>query len=355
MSRSLLRLCLLTGACLAAAAAMPALAGTTYLNWANKSPVQATAQASVPAPAPVVTTATGSYTVPPSPYGQVGDPYVHPLNWSNRYGPAPQAPVQQASQPAPVQQVASLTPPPRQPVPAAAPPQAPQRAQPVRNTGRYVDSTPAPRQIEPEDDAYEGVPDMTAPPVSPVAQRDLPPPPAKMTEGSAPARPAPQAPVAPAQTADDDGGYQVPANSPYAARIAAARKAQGDAAQAAAQAPAPPAARPAPAQAPVVATAPEPAEPLSADATDHVFIPGEHYTSAADEPRFYSLHREYGYRPDPITSDPNATGALLEPLNDVRTGDDQAKDDADSDDSSAGDDDARSDKDTSDTDTTTSP
>ena len=59
------------------------------------------------------------------------------------------------------------------------------------------------------------------------------------------------------------------------------------------------------------ATVPAPAPSLASQETDHVFIPGEHYTDASDAPRFYSLHREYGYKPDPITVDDNATGALL--------------------------------------------
>ncbi|MGA9657974.1 MAG: hypothetical protein WBQ60_02590, partial [Asticcacaulis sp.] len=77
------------------------------------------------------------------------------------------------------------------------------------------------------------------------------------------------------------------------------------------------------------ASAPAPAASLASQETDHVFIPGEHYTSAADEPRYYSLHRQYGLTPDPITVTEGATGALLGgTLNTVEGGDPNADKDS---------------------------
>src|SRR6185312_2401326 len=69
-----------------------------YLTWRSKTvPVQA-ADAPPPVRAPQV-------PVPPSPYGQVGDPYLHVLTWSNKTGtatwggpvPRPAAPPQVAT------------------------------------------------------------------------------------------------------------------------------------------------------------------------------------------------------------------------------------------------------------------
>ena len=196
------------------AAGLPGMAlatGTSArLDWQNK-----TAAESAPA-----------YPVPPSPYGQVGDPFLHTLNWPAKPVAAPQP-------------AAVLT-----PVPVRKPPPAAEQA------------------------------------------------------------------------------YQVPATSKYAARIAAARAAQTrDQTQAQT-----------PAEAPT-ATAPEPAAPLAAQETDHVFIPGEHYTDASEAPRLYSLHRQYGLKPDPITVDNDATGALLDtaPAAARTSGDDGAAAPADDD------------------------
>ncbi len=342
-------LCLTAGAVLLAQPACATTAGA-YLTWSNKIPA-ASADTTVQGPG------GATYAIPPSPYGQVGNPYKATLTWSNRYGPAQPAqsrPAQAQPDPAPAADtgdVASIT------VPAQPLSQPEARPQPVRRaTGRYVDTPPPPQQIEPEDDdAVDGVSATTAP-------QAAPPPPAPVAD-AAPASVPVAAEATPVQTADD-GAWQVPASSPYAARIAAARAEQAAQLAAADAASAPPPAAPAtpakpskaaktaktaaPAPAPVVATAPAPSEPLSAQATDHVFIPGEQYTSAADAPRFYSLVREYGLKPDPIQVDPNATGALLEPLQDVRTDDDKADDDnkADNDDTSDDGDDGKATKNT---------
>src|SRR6185312_17189986 len=61
-----------------------------------------------------------------------------------------------------------------------------------------------------------------------------------------------------------------------------------------------------PAQPPAPAPAPQTAD------DDKPFVPGEHYTDASEAPRLYSLHRAYGLKPDPITVDTNASGALLD-------------------------------------------
>ncbi len=345
MSLSALRLALLTAACVAGCApAHTAAASDTYLSWSGKTPATATVQ-----------TTTGSYAVPPSPYGQVGDPFTHTLDWSGKHPSAPQSAAQPAPQPQPPVQVATVTPPSQpwsQPFVAPASPPVQRAAPPVRRaTGRYVDTPAPPQQIEPEDDdTVDGVNAVTAP--APAVQ--------PMPDPAPVAAPSPvaaiQAPPAAALAPADTGDYQVPASSPYAARIAEARAAQAAVEQAAQQqaanTPPPAPAKPSPAKAvpakpaapatppaAALATAPEPAEPLAAQETDHVFIPGEQYTSTADAPRFYSLVREYGMKPDPITVDTNAGGALLSPLSDVKTPDDHQ-------------DDSRDDNDTSDNDST---
>ena len=299
------RLSLLTGACAAAAlAAQPCAADTGYLNWANKTALSPAVQAAPPVAAQVPRgVVAASYAVPPSPYGQVGDPF-RKLDWSNKNGPASSPP------PAQARTEAATETSPAPPAQEMAPPQRAAVAPPVRPAGRYVASARPPASIEPEDD------DLTsaAPPPpavdKPVAATVLATSPAKA------AAPTPAATARPAETEADAGSaYQVPATSPYAARLAAARKAHDDA-----SAPAADAARPAAA----TASAPAPSEPLAAEETDHVFIPGEHYSSAADAPRYYSVHREYGYRPDPITADTNATGALLDGKIDTEDGDDAA-------------------------------
>jgi hypothetical protein len=241
-----------------------------YLNWSSKAqPV-----ADAPAQTEQVNTTTGAYPVPPSPYGQVGDPYAHSLRW-----PAKQTPA-----------VASVSPPPQ---PAFAPVPAPpvhnpppvSVSQPVPLTApRPVAVVPVPQAPEREDPGLADDPGMAddAPIAAP--------------------KPATPPPPAVASALSTNGAYQVPTTSKYAARIAAARAASLPAAEA------PKAGK---TDAKSTTTAPEPDVSLASQETDHVFIPGEHYTSAVDEPRIYSLHRQYGMRPDPITVTPGATGALL--------------------------------------------
>jgi len=225
-----------------------------YLTWgAKNAPIQ---QAGNAAPVPV----------PPSPYGQVGDPYLHVLNWGTKSGAA------QPSRPTPSPQV---EPPQPTPVQAYSPPS--------------------------QATAYHPAPQYNAQPrPQPVQSRPTPPAvrqPALAAQ--APARPPVQAPVA----TPDDGAYQVPANSPYAARIAAARASQAKAEVKAAK---PATASPSQVQQDQAAVTETPTN------DDKPFVPGEHYTDASEAPRLYSLHRGYGLKPDPITIDNNASGAVLD-------------------------------------------
>ncbi|MGN6365803.1 hypothetical protein [Asticcacaulis taihuensis] len=264
-----------------------------YLNWNAK------AQPAKEAPPQTeqVQTATGAYPVPPSPYGQVGDPYARSLRW-----PAKQTPA-----------VASVSPPPQ-------PDFAPVPTAPIRNPAPVSVSQPvpmaAPKPVtvvplpapEPdrEDPGLADDPDLT--PEALIASQPTPPQAARKSAPAVASAPTPaRTETAPPSAAvvsalNSDGAYEVPTTSKYAARIAAARAAQLPTADT------PKTGKP---EAKQTATAPEPDVSLASQETDHVFIPGEHYTTPADEPRLYSLHRQYGMRPDPITVTPGATGALL--------------------------------------------
>ena len=249
--RGLALLCLLPPLFLPATAAIAR--ADPYLTWgAKNAPVQQAGDF-----APVL--------VPPSPYGQVGDPYLHVLNWGAKSGNA------QPSRPNPPLQVSQPTP---RPSPAFHP------------TQQYGAQSVAPARPQP------------AAPTAP--QPAL----ATRTPPRTPVRTPTQAPVA----APDDGAYRVPASSPYAARIAAARAAQSKAEQAKTEVKAtkPASANPAPATQDQAAVTETPAD------DDKPFVPGEHYTDASEAPRLYSLHRGYGLKPDPITVDSNASGAVLD-------------------------------------------
>lgn len=198
--------------------------------------------------------ATTTYAVPPSPYGQVGDPFLHTLIWP---GKTPDA--KPAATPAVLKSATQTAP---KPDLSAYP-----------DPGAADDPDLAPRALQ--------------------------------TQATAAAPPSAQA----AASGLYDSGYQVPATSPYAARIKAAREASRDAVKtASAAAPTPQTPTP---QAPTPQAPPQAAPQAAAPSGDHVFVPGEHYTDASEAPRFYSLHREYGYHPDPITVDEHPEGALL--------------------------------------------
>jgi hypothetical protein len=274
----------------------------SYLNWSHK----AQAADNTPAPTEQVQTATGAYAVPASPYGQVGDPYGHSLRW-----PAKQAPTMATATPA----LASITPlPPQTFAPVPAPPM--RAAPPVSISQPVPMSAPRPVTVVtvqspdtyPADPGLADDPDLT--PEAPVAATQPAPraaqkPAVKPLPAVASAPPirteTTPAPPAVAAALSSDGAYEVPANSKYAARIAAARAAALPIADA-------PKGKTATKS---TATAPEPDVSLASQETDHVFIPGEQYTTPADEPRLYSLHRQYGMKPDPIQVTANPTGALL--------------------------------------------
>ncbi len=317
------------------AAQTHARASNGYLSWAGKTPVTAPAAPVQQVRTAEVHTTAGDYAVPPSPYGQVGDPYARALRW-----PAKQGAQQPQYQP---QQVADSQPPRSQPVQTA-----PVRTQPAQSYMVLPAEQAQPREMTPraplQSPTYSPVPQALAPqpplPQGETHSQDRPDPGADDDAGGINER-APQTRAAETHAsqpqsqpqAQDTGDYKVPSSSPYAARIAAARAAQERdritqvqaqataQAEAASKAKAEQSAAPAKAAKPTKkttpvapntqATLPVPSLPLAAAEVDHVFVPGQHYTSAADEPRVYSLHRQYGLTPDPITVDPHPTGALL--------------------------------------------
>lgn len=279
------------------------------------------------------------YPVPPSPYGQVGDPFVRTLQWPGKTQPqtAPVKPAAPAPAPAKIASVPT------------APPQQTPSLQAYPDPGMADDPDLAPQAAAPAPPPVVVAP-KPQPPVQTAAAKPTASAPVKAPPTPATA-PKPEQPQYDANAATDmyDSGFQVPSTSPYAARITAARAAaaQQQAQVAAMQpvsapttnaAPQKPdlTAKTAPAKAVETpghtATVPAPSASLASQETDHVFIPGEHYTDASEAPRFYSLHREYGYKPDPITVDDNATGALLTVTPDAAK---DANSDAPNDDSNA--------------------
>ena len=148
-----------------------------------------------------------SNPVPPSPYGQVGNPFVQTLNWPTKSRPNAPAP-QAAEQPHQALASVSVPVPLTQPAPVAVmqlPPPPPRVTVPTPQPSQQPEITPQPAAA-------------TAPRPQPQAQTDVPPvaPPVPIV-ATAPARPS--------QPAAADAGYQVPMTSKYAARIASARAA----------------------------------------------------------------------------------------------------------------------------------
>jgi hypothetical protein len=310
-----------------------AFADTGHLTWQHKSEPQA-------ASAATVSSGGQDYPVPPSPYGQVGDPFARTLTWSGKgrvqqpQSPEPQ-PRPVASAPAQPQRPAD---PPRQQMANVEPLPVPQH--PVRPVTAPV-PVPQPRPVTVPEAALRPDP---KPPLKPQAapQKPVPQAPAVATAKPVPAQPATVPPPAqPAPTQMASNGYQVPSTSKYAARIASAR---ANAAKQEAEATPPANTKPAgktdkkPEAA--KATVPAPTPQMATEETDHVFIPGEQYKNASDAPRLYSLHRAYGLTPDPITVDHNASGAILDTADldkveeakddktsDEKTGDGKASDD----------------------------
>ncbi len=318
---------------IALVALLPAMAHARdgrYLTWSAKAPVPVQQNPQTYAPPMAVP----STPAPPSPYGQVGDPYVHVLTWGAKAGSgqAAQSRPQPQSQPQ-YQPVASAAPVRRAPVQQMQPMQAtaPADAQPQ---WQAAPKKPAPPFRPDTRDAVAPTPmastlpdAMQTGPIAEPSQEVRHTPPAVAVESPQPPMTTPVASKAPVQApAADTEAYQVPSTSPYAARIAAARAAQakaqaqaGQTEKAAAIASAVPAkaAKGAKAKTPVTpAPAAPAAAPVTTDAsntdTDKPFVPGQHYTDASEAPRLYSLHRDYGLKPDPITIDANPGGALLD-------------------------------------------
>ncbi|MGA9658867.1 MAG: hypothetical protein WBQ60_07185, partial [Asticcacaulis sp.] len=106
----------------------PCLAvASPYLSWENKTPASAPAQAEIH-------TSNGAYAVPPSAYGQIGDPYAQSLKWPTKDGPPAQS--QASVQPLPMAQPDTLT----------SETMAPARQMPVREA---PERTPVPSVSEP--------------------------------------------------------------------------------------------------------------------------------------------------------------------------------------------------------------
>ena len=327
-----------------------ALADTGHLTWQHKSEPQA-------APAPTVSSGGQAYAVPPSPYGQVGDPFARTLTWSGKGRAQPQQPPEPDAQPRPV--ATAPTPPPRQTNPGSA---SQRVVDAPRRDLANIDPLPVPQHPVPQVTAPVPVPQprpvtvpeaaLKADPKPPVKSQAMPQKPAPQAPAVAAAKPAPQqsapaaAPVQPVPPQMAANGYQVPATSKYAARIASARaaaaKQAADATPAANATPAKPAGKGDKKVEVAKATVPAPTPQMATEETDHVFIPGEQYKNATDAPRLYSLHRAYGLTPDPITVDHNATGAILDTADldkveeapDSKAKDDNASDAASSSDSS---------------------
>lgn len=394
-----------------------------YLNWPGKTPAPETAPAT-PLERALPNAATGQpgFDIPPSPYGQVGNPYRSELNWRGKSAPdLAQAPAPKTAQTAPRADLASnwtpqpqsrfdaprrpsASPMPQAPVPAQPAPQAAARAQSsLPRSAPQVQTQPEaqaqiPAQISPQAPAQieaaplvkdrgltpadvprgpspaatnpvstwkaspaVALPQTTRPgsdadPSSASLQRPRLANPAPLPEPTAPvvtanalaqeirpqAQPQPQAQARPqSQPAQSgsDSGYRLPPNSKYAGRVSPELEMRS----------APPALsteKPQPAQAQATqprdiasgraspsvskvaggqtsdikgATAPSSTPPLAQAAEEESaepytpFVPGSRATSPSQAPRFYSLHRAYGYEPDPaphtggdLALDPNA-------------------------------------------------
>ncbi|BBF80838.1 arylesterase-related protein [Asticcacaulis excentricus] len=352
-----------------------------YLDWPGKRAPQESTPPAAPETAPATplqhalpNAATGQpgFDIPPSPYGQVGNPYRHELNWRGKTAPvtAQAAAPQTAPQTAPKTELASnWTPVPQTrfdaprraaPAPVAPPAQpAPQKVEaaplptprtPETIPARVANPLPLP-QPKPPVVSAETIARETAP-VATVKPAPTPPVPTPPVQAQA--EPKPQLPVQVQPQAQPqprpDSGYRLPANSKYAGRVspelegrpalpaqAAAPVAQKPDAPAqtapqttaeakpAATAQTPAAKTPAAkASAPKAgakttdtktaeakpadvktATAPAATAPLAQAAEQESaepytpFVPGSRATTASQAPRFYSLHRAYGYEPDP--------------------------------------------------------
>ncbi|ESQ79536.1 hypothetical protein [Asticcacaulis sp. YBE204] len=337
-----------------------ALANPGQLTWSNKRPLPSSVSETTPAPdaqkfekaLPNAATGNEGFQIPPSPYGQVGNPYRRELNWSNK-GKAPTEQVaRQVPAPQPQMQSQPKLEARAEPKPEPKPePKAVQKVEkPVELTANW---TPAPTpRFEPK--APEIKPDIrlqaapqpkvepkvepkiiAAPTVETVKKIDspIPLPTPKPPVVTAEKLGTPKPEVNPQPKPATDGTYQLPANSKYAGKVApvlegkevpkvvakaepkpdpktvsAAQKEvakQADAAKTVAKTDA----KKAPEKDLKLAAATE-SEPLTqaVEQDPYVpFVPGSRATNASQTPRYYSLHRAYGYEPDPA---PHAGGEL---------------------------------------------
>ncbi|UDF03241.1 hypothetical protein [Asticcacaulis sp. AND118] len=417
-----------------------------YLDWPGKSVAQQAPEQPQTAPAtpleralPNAATGQPGFDIPASPYGQVGNPYTHDLNWRGKASPAapqaaapaPQAqphpelasnwtpqpqscfdapraykapaqtkaqpqtsvpapqpqpeappqPVPAKPQPQPQATLRSYAPPVRQAQPASPPPvpaqaqayarPAPQTPPPATpNPGwiptvkERVQSPPQPNPAygwipSPSERLQEARPASQPPKMLPQARVATPAPlptpkppivsaetmeretaaqtavtqPKTQSQPKSPApvqaqvqpQPAPQTPVQP--QALPDSGYRLPPNSKYAGRVSPELEARAATpAQPVQTDKSVPKAATTPAEVKAAetrqASAPTAAAPLAQAAEQESaepytpFVPGSRATNASQTPRFYSLHRAYGYEPDPA---PHSGGDLALDPNAVQT------------------------------------
>ena len=284
-----------------------AQSGQGYLNWANKTqaaaPQYQTPQAYAPAP---------------SPYGQVGNPYVRALNWPAKNAPPRPEPIAniQPNQayysnqgnsayypmptPGPVHQPQSYA------MPAPLPQAQPPRLEPnALNTIPMTSS--APPNLKPSS-APKSLPNQRQTPSHFPSNR-----PAEVQNP----QPVTQNQVsASQQNSADDSGYKIPTTSKYyrnktASKTSEAKKTDSALAQKS---------KPMAMAKSDANSAPVEKSDIAQEQVDGFvianpegprFVPGASITDeAAQTPRRYSLHREYGMNPDAI---PQPNAANLDP------------------------------------------
>ncbi|MDC7683690.1 hypothetical protein PQU92_10400 [Asticcacaulis sp. BYS171W] len=358
LTASLAAISLALSGAAAAKAASSAASNSGQLTWSNKRPhPESLEPTEVETPKldktlPNAATGNDGFQIPPSPYGQVGNPYRRELTWSNKGKSAPpqvtadpkveaRAEVKPLPQPAPkaekppVELASNWTPAPTPRFEPKAPELKPDiRLQAAPQPKPEPKPEPKVMAVAPPEPFKDPVKNIDAPlplptpkpPVVTAEKIDAPPP--KIEPQTEPkAEPKPQPKLA------SDGGYQLPPNSKYAGKVApelegktapkpdpkAVVAAQKEVAK---QADAPKKDAP-PKDAPKdtkvaaktdgkdlkLAATPE-AAPLAQAVEDEAyvpFVPGSRATNASQAPRYYSLHRAYGYEPDPA---PHAGGEL---------------------------------------------
>jgi len=250
-----------------------------------------------------------NYPIPSSPYGQVGDPYGRALNWPSKAGAASR-PSSKPRQEAVVSATEAFA-----PVPSAGvhPSGMASLAVPVplaRPVAVSIVALPKSLRTDlptPPHQGAENLPSQRPSKAQVTADAKAP---SHMTNlaDAMPKQAGPGTGQSPEQVLahpNDAGaplptsGYQVPASSKYAARLQALHATDTTKTI------------PGSATVPSSTGATSGSDTLATQDTDRIFVPGEHYSDASDEPRYYSLHRQYGLTPDPISVDHVASGALL--------------------------------------------